>query len=101
MYDNSNGTVSTIVCNWFGAGSADLGKADSDSSIQSYSNIYDVNWLRQGNKMIAPGVERIDTIKTENGYKMQSIWCRNDLSDTSMLKLSTATGYIYGYVQDL
>lgn len=101
VYDNSNGTVSTIVCNWFGAGSADLGKADSDSSIQSYSNIYDVNWLRQGNKMIAPGVERIDTIKTENGYKMQSIWCRNDLSDTSMLKLSTATGYIYGYVQDL
>lgn len=101
VYDNSNGTVSTIVCNWFGAGSADLGKADSDSSIQSYSNIYDVNWLQQGNKMIAPGVERIDTIKTENGYKMQSIWCRNDLSDTSMLKLSTATGYIYGYVQDL
>lgn len=101
VYDNSNGTVSTIVCNWFGARSADLGKADSDSSIQSYSNIYDVNWLRQGNKMIAPGVERIDTIKTENGYEMQSIWCRNDLSDTSMLKLSTATGYIYGYVQDL
>lgn len=101
VYDNSNGTVSTIVCNWFGAGSADLGKADSDSSIQSYSNIYDVNWLRQGNKMIAPGVERVDTIKTENGYEMQSIWCRNDLSDTSMLKLSTATGYIYGYVQDL
>lgn len=101
VYDNSNGTVSTIVCNWFGAGSADLGKADSDSSIQSYSNIYDVNWLRQRNKMIAPGVERIDTIKTENGYEMQSIWCRNDLSDTSMLKLSTATGYIYGYVQDL
>ena len=100
VYDNSNGTVSTIVCNWFGAGSANLGNADSDSSIQSYANIYDVNWLQQGNKMIAPGVERIDTIKTENGYEMQSIWCRNDLSDTSMLKLSTATGYIYGYVQD-
>ena len=101
VYDNSNGTVSTIVCNWFGAGSANLGNADSDSSIQSYANIYDVNWLQQGNKMIAPGVERIDTITTENGYEMQSIWCRNDLSDTSMLKLSTATGYIYGYVQDL
>lgn len=101
VYDNSNGTVGTIVCNWFGAGSANLGNADSDSSIQSYANIYDVNWLQQGNKMIAPGVERIDTIKTENGYEMQSIWCRNDLSDTSMLKLSTATGYIYGYVQDL
>ena len=95
------GTVSTIVCNWFGAGSANLGKEDSDSSIQSYTNIYDENWLKQGNKMITPGVERVDTIKTEDGYEMKSIWCRSDLSDTSMMKLSTATGYIYGYVQNL
>lgn len=101
VYDNGEGTVSTIVCNWFGAGSANLGKEDSDSSVQSYENIYDVGWLRQGNKMIMPGVERVDTIKTENGYEMKSIWCRSDLSDTSMMKLSTATGYIYGYVQDL
>lgn len=101
VYDNGEGTVSTIVCNWFGAGSADLGKEDSDSSIQSYANIYDVNWLSQGNKMIMPGVERVDTIKTDNGYEMKSIWCRRDLSDTSMMKLSTATGYIYGYVQNL
>ena len=101
VYDNGSGTVSTIVCNWFGAGSANLGKEDSDSSIQSYENIYDVNWLRQGNSMIAPGVERVDTIKTDDGYEMKSIWCRSDLSDTSMLKLSTATGYIYGYVQDM
>ena len=101
VYDNGAGTVSTIVCNWFGAGSAALGKEDSDSSIQNYANIYDVNWLSQGNKMIMPGVERVDTIKTDDGYEMKSIWCRSDLSDTSMLKLSTATGYIYGYVQDL
>lgn len=101
VYDNGEGTVSTIVCNWFGAGSADLGKEDSDSSIQSYANIYDVNWLSQGNKMIMPGVERVDIIKTDNGYEMKSIWCRSDLSDTSMMKLSTATGYIYGYVQNL
>ena len=101
VYDNGAGTVSTIVCNWFGAGSAALGKEDSDSSIQSYANIYDVNWLSQGNKMIMPGVERVDTIKTDDGYEMKSIWCRSDLSDTSMLKLSTATGYIYGYVQAL
>ena len=101
VYDNGAGTVSTIVCNWFGAGSANLGKEDSDSSIQSYTNIYDENWLRQGNKMITPGVERVDTIKTEERYEMKSIWCRSDLSDTSMMKLSTATGYIYGYVQNL
>ena len=101
VYDDGEGTVSTIVCNWFGAGSAGLANPDSDSSIQSYANIYDMNWLTQGNSMIAPGVQRVDTIKTENGYEMKSIWSRNDLSDTSIMKLSTATGYIYGYVQDL
>ena len=101
VYDDGEGTVSTIVCNWFGAGSAKLGEADNDSSIQSYENIYDVGWLRQGNKMIAPGIERVDTVKTEDGYEMKSIWCRSDLSDTSMMKLSTATGYIYGYVQEM
>ena len=101
VYDDGAGTVSTIVCNWFGAGSADLANADSDSSIQSYANIYDINWLREGNQKIMPGVERVDTVKTENGYEMKSIWCRNDLRDTSILKLSTATGYVYGYVQDL
>ena len=101
VYDDGEGTVSTIVCNWFGAGSAKLGEADNDSSIQSYENIYDVGWLKHGNKMIAPGIERVDTVKTEDGYEMKSIWCRSDLSDTSMMKLSTATGYIYGYVQDM
>lgn len=101
VYDNGEDAVSTIVCNWFGAGSASLSSPDSDSSIQTYANIYDVNWISKGNAMILPGVERIDTIKTENGYEMKSIWCRSDLRDTSMLKLSTATGHIYGYVQDL
>ena len=101
VYDDSEGTVSTIVCNWFGAGSAGLADPNSDSSIQSYANIYDMNWLTKGNCMIAPGVERVDTVKTDSGYEMKSIWSRNNLSDTSILKLSTATGYIYGYVQDL
>ena len=100
VYDDSEGTVSTIVCNWFGAGSAGLADPNSDSSIQSYANIYDTNWLTKGNSMIAPGVERVDTVKTDSGYEMKSIWSRNDLSDTSIFKLSTATGYIYGYVQD-
>ena len=101
VYDDGEGTVSTIVCNWFGAGNAGLADPNSDSSIQSYANIYDMNWLTKGNSMIAPGVERVDTIKTENGYEMKSVWSRNDLSDTSIMKLSTATGYVYGYVQDL
>ena len=51
--------------------------------------------------MIAPGVERVDTVKPIAAMRMKSIWSRNDLSDTSILKLSTATGYIYGYVQNL
>ena len=101
VYDDGEGTVSTIVCNWFGAGNAGLADPNNDSSIQSYANIYDQNWLMKGNVMIAPGIERMDTVKTANGYEMKSIWSRNDLSDTSILKLSTATGYIYGYVQDV
>ena len=101
VYDDGEGTVSTIVCNWFGAGNAGLADPNNDSSIQSYANIYDQNWLMKGNIMIAPGIERVDTVKTDSGYEMKSIWSRNDLSDTSILKLSTATGYIYGYVQDL
>ena len=101
VYDDGEGTVSTIVCNWFGAGNAGLADPNNDSSIQSYANIYDMNWLTKGNCMIAPGVERVDTIKTDSGYETKSVWCRNDLSDTSIMKLSTATGYIYGYVQDL
>ena len=101
VYDHGNGRVSTIVCNWFGAGNAGLADPNNDSSIQSYANIYDQNWLMKGNIMIAPGIERVDTVKAANGYEMKSVWCRNDLSDTSILKLSTATGYIYGYVQDV
>ena len=101
VYDDGQGRASVIACNWFGAGSPNLAKPDSDSSIQSYENIYDTNWLLKGNCMIIPGIERVDTIKTDDGYVMESIWCRDDISDTSMMKLSTATGYIYGYVQDL
>ena len=101
VYDHGNGRVSTIVCNWFGAGNAGLADPNNDSSIQSYANIYDQNWLMKGNIMIAPGIERVDTVKTANGYEMKSVWSRNDLSDTSIMKLSTATGYIYGYVQDV
>ena len=70
VYDDGAGTVSTIVCNWFGAGNAGLADPNSDSSIQSYANIYDQNWLMKGNVMIAPDVERVDTVKTDNGYEI-------------------------------
>ena len=75
VYDDGEGTVSTIVCNWFGAGNAGLADPNSDSSIQSYANIYDQNWLMKGNVMIAPDVERVDTMKTDNGYEIRYV-CR-------------------------
>ena len=37
VYDDGEGTVSTIVCNWFGAGNAGLADPNNDSSIQSYA----------------------------------------------------------------
>ncbi len=33
--------VSTLVCNWYGAGNKGLYEADADSSKQSYDNLYD------------------------------------------------------------
>ncbi len=102
VYDDSEGTVSTIVCNWFGAGSAGLADPDSDSSIQSYANIYDTNWLTKGNCMIAPGVERVDTVKTDSGYKMKSVWSRNDLSDTIGMYAGNSGNALYcptGYLE--
>ena len=101
VYDDGACTVSTIVCNWFGAGNAGLADPNSDSSIQSYANIYDQNWLMKGNAMIANGEERVDAETNDSGCEIKSNWTRNDLSDTAIMKLSTATGYIYGYVQDL
>lgn len=80
VYDHGTGTISTIVCNWFGAGSPNLAKPDNDSSIQSYENIYDRNWLMKGNSMIMPGIERVDTIRTDDGWTMKSVWCRTVVS---------------------
>lgn len=100
-YDDGNGTVSVIVCNWFGAGNPNLANPDSDSSVQSYDVLYDPNWIAQGNIMVMPGIERVDIVKTEDGYEAKSIWVRDDLRDTSMVRMSTATGYLYGYMQDM
>ena len=101
VYDDGAGTTSAIVCNWYGASNPDLAKPDSDSSIQTYDNIYNAKWIAEGNEYIMPGMERVDVVKTADGYEMKSVWTRNDIRDTSMFKLSTATGYLYGYVQDM
>ncbi|MBD5558943.1 MAG: hypothetical protein HDQ87_01080 [Clostridia bacterium] len=101
VYGGEPDTTSVIICNWFGAGNAGLAAADSDSSVQTYDNIYDQNWINEGNIMLAPGMERVDIVKTADGYEMESVWTRDDIRDTSMFKLSTAAGYLYGYVQDL
>lgn len=101
VYASGDGSATVIVANWFGAGNAGLAEPDADSSIQSYDNIYDANWTAQGNAYIAPGVERVDFVRTDQGYEAKKVWSRADLRETSMIKLSTATGYLYGYWQDV
>lgn len=75
IYDDGEGTVSTIVCSWFCAGNAGLADPNSDSFIQSCANIYDQNWLMKSNVIIAPGVERVDAVKTDSGYEIRYV-CR-------------------------
>lgn len=101
VYASDEERASVLVCNWYGAGNAGLFEEGSDSSIQSYDNIYDKNWMQNGSSCLMPGVERIDVVKQADGsYKTEKIWVREDLKDTSMIKLSTAAGYYYGYTQD-
>ena len=45
-----------------------LADPNSDSSIQSYANIYDQNWLMKGNVMIAPGIERVEMCIRDRFY---------------------------------
>ncbi len=101
VYSGGPERTSVLVCNWFGAGNAGLSRPDADSSVQTYANIYDQNWTDEGNKYIAPGVERVDIVKTEDGYTAEKVWFRDDIRDTAMIKLSTATGYYYGYWQNM
>lgn len=101
VYSSDEASTSVLVCNWFGAGNAALFAADADSSVQSYDNLYDDNWRAEGSSYLMPGVERIDLIQKEDGtYETKQVWCRDDLKDTSMIKLSTGAGYYYGYTQD-
>ena len=91
-----------LVCNWFGAGSPKLLDPQADSSVQSYDNLYDANWRAEGSRYLMPGVTRVDVLRNEDGtYRCETVWTRADLRDTSMIKLSTATGYFHGYTQDL
>ncbi len=101
VYSGSEERTSVVICNWFGAGNAGLSDPNADSAVQSYDNLYDANWMAEGNKFIAPGVERVDIVKTADGYKGEKVWLRDDISETAMMKLSTATGYVYGYRQNM
>lgn len=100
VYDGGSGRISVLLCNWFGAGSAKLFEPDADSSIQTYDNIYDKNWRENGSSYLMPGIEKMDIIRQEDGsYKAEKQWTREDLKDTSMIKLSTSAGCYYGYTQ--
>ncbi len=101
IYHNGGNRTAVLVCNWYGAGNANLFNPDADSSVQSYANLYDPNWMAEGSEYLMPGVERIDIVKNEDGtYTAEKRWVRSDLKDTSMIKYSTAAGYYFGYTQD-
>lgn len=96
-YSPEEGLTTVLVCNWCGAGKAVI----EDSSVQAYDAIYDKNWIANGKEGLFPGVERIDFIKLDDGtYEAKKVWIREDIADTAMMKLSTATGYFYTYAQD-
>lgn len=97
VYSPNENLTSVLVCNWLGAGKNDI----VDSSVQQFDALYDNDWRAEGSSSLEPGVERIDIIKDEDGnYYAESIWVREDLKSTCMIKLSTATGNYYGYTQD-
>ncbi len=101
VYNSGTERTSVLVCNWYGAGNANLFNPDADSSVQTYANLYDPNWMAEGSKYLMPGIERIDLVKNEDGtYSVEKKWLRSDLKDTSMMKYSSAAGYYFGYTQD-
>ncbi len=101
VYNNGSERTAVLVCNWYGAGNANLFNPGADSSIQTFANIYDANWLQNGSEYLMPGVERVDLVKQADGsYTAESHWLRSDLTDTCMIKYSTAAGCYYGYTQD-
>lgn len=102
VYSASPEQTCVLVCNWYGAGSASLFEADADSSVQSFDNLYDATWRKKGSSQLMPGVERVDIVRAPDGtYEARTIWTRADLRDTSMIKLSSGSGYFHGYTQDL
>lgn len=101
VYDGGGERIAVYVCNWYGAGNASLFDPDADSSVQSYANLYDPNWMAEGAAYLMPGIERVDIVRGADGsYTAETIWTRADLKDTSMMKYSTGTGYFHGYLQD-
>jgi len=97
VYSPSGDLTSVIVCNWFGAGNPAMAAPDFDPASYSYDALYDPNWVSEGDVRLYPGVERID-IKNNNA---EVVWTRDDLRGTAIMTLSTATGYLYTYAQDL
>ena len=100
VYSGEPSRTSVVVCNWFGAGNPKLKSIVYPAKV-SYDELYDETWVQDGNKHLYPGVERVDVVKNGNGYHAEKIWSRSDLYGTSIFKLSTATGHLYCYDQDL
>lgn len=98
VYSSSEDLTSVLICNWLGAGKNYI----EDSSVQQYDVLYDDDWRFLGSEYLNSGIERVDIIQNDDGsYTTESVWVRDDLKDTSMMKLSTGAGYYYGYTEDL
>ncbi|MDL2268293.1 hypothetical protein LJC46_10010, partial [Desulfovibrio sp. OttesenSCG-928-G15] len=102
VYSGDESRVSVVVCNWFGAGNPKLKDLTYPAKV-SYDDLYDQNWVNNGNNYLYPGVERVDIVKNNDDdyYCVEKQWLRSDLRGTSIFKLSTASGHLYCYDQDL
>ena len=101
VYSGDPTRTSVVVCNWFGAGNPKLKDLTYPAKV-SYDDLYDQNWVKNGNSYLYPGVERVDIVKDDRGgYSANKKWTRADLRGTSIFKLSTASGHLYCYDQNL
>ncbi len=56
VYSSDSSRASVVICNWYGAGNANLGTPSGDSSVQTWDNIYDANWMQNGNHLLPPAL---------------------------------------------
>lgn len=99
VYSGDASRVSVVICNWFGAGNPEL--ASIDNPKISYDALYNKKWVQEGNKHLHPGIARVDFVDSDGPPGFEKKWQRADVRSTAIVRLSTATGILYSYDQDL